>query len=648
MALLTAIACKTAHAIPTVVEEPPLPDAWVADAAAGAADDDDVGDEALTVRFALRQRNIDLMKSLAWNASDPSNEQAYGNFLLPSAIARLVAPAESDVAAVTDWLSSVAEGAIVKERNALITLSTTARAAGALLGTSFRRVVHRVTGQRALRAGPYRLPARVAAALAAEPYGPHGLPLPRSPPPAESAPPRPTAQIAAITPAVLRRVYGIDAAGVVGTGSTKNRNAVAEFEGQTISTSDLTKFFKRFVPGADRNESKVYAYVGDKGATSGDFPGSEATLDIQYIKGVAPKILTEYWYYKPMTFCGDLKRWTTQVLGDDDGPLVHSVSYGYQGNFSTEGAGIGCTPAQRTDLDSDFAKIAAAGITVVVASGDAGSGYLPTQQCAGGAHAMADTALAGHVSARHANLPGGASDCCSLAFIEAGWTFGSNQTCTIYSTVTGQTPSPGATSGVREPEKDVRLFPAWPSSSPWVTAVGATRFRAANTTSGEQIASQAFLSGGGFSWHETAPSSEAATVASYLAHAPQLPPRYTFAAGGRATPDVSALGENYQVVCDGFVAGMQGTSASTPVVAAMASLLNAARLKRGMAPLGLLTPLIWQHPEAFTDVVVGSNAVAAGFEGRSYGFNATAGWDPVTGWGVPDFPALLKIVLSVG
>ena len=31
-------------------------------------------------------------------------------------------------------------------------------------------------------------------------------------------------------------------------------------------------------------------------------------------------------YYQSMEFCGDLKRWTSQILSDDGGPNVHSVS----------------------------------------------------------------------------------------------------------------------------------------------------------------------------------------------------------------------------------------------------------------------------------------------------------------------------------
>jgi tripeptidyl-peptidase-1 len=47
---------------------------------------------------------------------------------------------------------------------------------------------------------------------------------------------------------------------------------------------------------------------------------------------------------------------------------------------------------------------------------------------------------------------------------------------------------------------------------------------------------------------------------------------------GRATPDVSALGEGYQVFVGGKAETVGGTSASSPAFASVVSLLNGARL----------------------------------------------------------------------
>ena len=46
-----------------------------------------------------------------------------------------------------------------------------------------------------------------------------------------------------------------------------------------------------------------------------------------------------------------------------------------------------------------------------------------------------------------------------------------------------------------------------------------------------------------------------------------FPPEGSFDALGRATPDVSALGENFEVVSQGSVLSVDGTSASAPAFA---------------------------------------------------------------------------------
>ena len=74
--------------------------------------------------------------------------------------------------------------------------------------------------------------------------------------------------------------------------------------------------------------------------------------------------------------------------------------------------------------------------------------------------------------------------------------------CTIYPTATkaGTSSEPGIVSGgpVVEPASAIKLYPSWPASSPWVTAVGATRFVNQRPLC-EEMVSDAFGSGGGFS-----------------------------------------------------------------------------------------------------------------------------------------------------
>lgn len=77
---------------------------------------------------------------------------------------------------------------------------------------------------------------------------------------------------------------------------------------------------------------------------------------------------------------------------------------------------------------------------------------------------------------------------------------------------------------------------------------------------------------------------------------------------------------------------VDGTSASTPTMAAVVSLVNDALLAAGKPVLGWLNPWLYQHggSRGFVDVVSGS---AAGC--NTTGFPAAEGWDAVTGFGSP-------------
>ena len=86
-----------------------------------------------------------------------------------------------------------------------------------------------------------------------------------------------------------------------------------------------------------------------------------------------------------------------------------------------------------------------------------------------------------------------------------------------------------------------------------------------------------------------------------------------------------------------------GTSASTPVMAALISLANSARLAAGKPSVGFANPALyaWAGDAAiFHDVAAGQNdCCAGGWQGAAVvccpgnGFRAVAGWDPVTGLG---------------
>jgi subtilase family serine protease len=334
-------------------------------------------------------------------------------------------------------------------------------------------------------------------------------------------------------------------------------------------------------------------------------------------------------------------------------PLVHSVSYGWQGDLSK----IGCKPADLTVVDANLAKLAAKGISIMVSSGDSGSGYTAphSSQCqqpeGGGSNGEA---LVGDIKTTKGVQE--AFECCQLAGSEPGWTFVPGKRrrdgkCTVYKTVTSNTTASSSTiSGRGGAYPKLVLYPSWPASSPWVTSVGATRF-VGQTVGSEEMATDQFGSGGGFSSQfAQSPNAEwqSAAVAKYLTTVDPstLPPADSFPAMGRATPDVSALGEGYQVFVNGKAESVGGTSASSPAFASMVSLLNEARLNAGKPAMGFLNPFLYKNADAFTDVVKGSNKFGRGGDTLPYGYNCSAGWDPATGLGTPKFDKLLAAAMA--
>jgi len=84
---------------------------------------------------------------------------------------------------------------------------------------------------------------------------------------------------------------------------------------------------------------------------------------------------------------------------------------------------------------------------------------------------------------------------------------------------------------------------------------------------------------------------------------------------------------SFAIVENGEITADSGTSASGPVVAAIVSLLNDYRISNGQPPLGFLNPWLYSKGyQGLNDILKGQSE---GCIGR--GFNASTGWDPVTG-----------------
>lgn len=189
--------------------------------------------------------------------------------------------------------------------------------------------------------------------------------------------------------------------------------------------------------------------------------------------------------------------------------------------------------------------------------------------------------------------------------------------------------------------------PAFPSTCPYVTSVGATQVKpntAVTTTNPEQACQTVIYSGGGFSNQFAIPSYQSSAVAAYFK---SYKPTYTATIYNnsqtvRAYPDVAAIGANYVVGVDDGLSLVYGTSASAPVFGAIISLINQQRIAAGKAVVGFINPTLYANPTAFTDIISGGNQGCG-----TPGFTAVAGWDPVTGLGTPIYSKLLKVFMAL-
>jgi len=513
--------------------------------------------------FALKQRNLDQLEETFWAVSNPKNER-YGQHLNSVSLSNLVGASKENVESVVNFLKSegCSDVRIGRSRDFVFAKGVSVPLASKILGLTYHTYRHHSGLSVDASVGPYSLPSNIAdlVDLVTGAVGFPDLAVPMI-----QVNPSPNAG-QDITPSVIRARYNISST-LVGTNSG-NMHAVAEFQAQYYSPADLKQFWNAYVPFAPF--MPVAQVIGQNDPTS---PGIEASLDIEYIMGVAPNITTYFYSLKNFNFWNDLMTWTGELDNETNPPFIHSVSYGSQGDYPTD--------SYRARLNTEFQKLGARGLSIIFASGDSGAG------CEGGG-------------------------------------VNTDKAC------------------------DCTFFPSFPATCPYVTTVGATRFLAGN--SGPEGAVAAFKSGGGFSQYFPTAAYQASAVQMYLGSGVKMPEACAFNASGRATPDVSALGDiHFQVVNGGSVIPVGGTSASAPSFSAVMSLLNDQLLNSGKPVLGFLNTWIYQtasaNPTAFFDVVVGDNINPGCCKsGDESGFETAAGWDPVTGVGTPNFAVLSTLI----
>ena len=392
-----------------------------------------------------------------------------------------------------------------------------------------------------------------------------------------------------VTPSLINSFYQIDSNNASGT-----TQGVFESIGQMYSDSDNQNFMNaNLIPMVTSN------YV----SFAGNFPNfpnnclvpgtcDESMLDMEYLMGIAQNAQTAYY---SMSGTSSFADWILLVSSTSNPPTVLSISYG-----ETE------TPASPS--------------------------YLTQFEGAG-------------LKSLYSN---------SQSFMQKSFNTEAMKLGLRGVTIVVSSGDDGA--NIQDSRTSIRycgISPTFPASSPAVLSVGATQGpekNAAEVGCSSQT-SGTISSGGGFSTFFATPSYQANAVKDYLSK-PGIPPISRFSSFGRAYPDVSLLGNNYQVITSGLIGFVSGTSASAPVVAAMLSLINAARLKSGKPTLGFVNAALYRlanNASIFNDIVLGINNCPASTGNPScctYGFPATTGFDAMTGLGSLNFHFLKDALLT--
>jgi len=538
----------------------------------------------------LPQQNLNILEKIIIERSDP-NSRNYGKWMSQLEIDTLISSNPSEFNPVIDWVHNTINDYTYVRNADNIYYKTNVDNTNTLFNTEiieYRNRYTNVTFYSGRQAG-YFIPMDLA------PYieyilGVGDFPHYRTTPKVKHT----RLDTMYITPLSLQKLYNISDYDAPIMGS----QAVVEFQNdQCFNKKDLDAFLKdNALPKVDISQKDIF---GKCNMTTNN-PDVEATLDIQYQLGVNTNTNQKYvsipeWLYQ----------FANLLYTHPDPPLVNSISYGWAEWDQCDPevfpeCYIGGSPevySRRTNME--FMKLALRGITLVAASGDAGASGRTNEMCVG----------------------------------------------------------------------DKPLNPIFPSSSPYVLSVGGTivvdPVKATGSSSpicqkDKCIGSGAELncnldrcgwtSGGGFSNFFTRPWWQSHLSNQYLNSSARFPPFKYFNKTGRVYPDIALVAHNYLVNVGNNYMAVDGTSASSPSVSGMISILNNLRLSQNKSSVGLVAPLLYNIynncPLCFKDVIEGSNNATENVD-CPYGYHPTKGFDAVYGLGLPNFDTIYNYVKAM-
>lgn len=552
-------------------------------------------DEAILFRIALRppQQRLKLFEQTISVVSDPYHAR-YGQHLRGAQLKNLLRANES-AKAVRDWLaaSGIDEDDIQGD-DEWINFSTTISGAEKLLNTTFQIYRNTIDQRQLVRTLQYSVPKGIAASIDLI------HPTTRFPPirPAHDDIIRATVLgdfavavnsscAGSIVPTCLQELYNMREFDLSSNSSRTGFMGVSGYLKQYAHYADLTKFQQKFYPpatGANFTWTSINGGLLNQSST-GD--STEANLDIQYA--------TSLTYPLPVNF------YSTGGLGflvpDNDQPI------------------------QADNTNEPYLEE----LTYLMNLPD---GQLP------------HTLITSYGEDEQSIPASYAQKVCNM--------FGALGLRGVSVIFSSGDDGVGSACETNDGTNQTRFNPGFPASCPYVTAVGATM------SVGPEVATP--FSGGGFSERWPRPWWQQNAVVAYLGILGNEKWAGLYNTWGRGIPDVAAQGQNFLVINNGFTLGLSGTSCAAPTFASIIALINALKLQSGQSPLGFLNPWLYTHAySALNDITQGGSVGCTGhdkFTGLPTPFvpyaswNATDGWDPVTGLGTPDFQKLLQLAMA--
>lgn len=608
--------------------------------------------ERFTMRFGLKQSNMDRLDDILMAISDPSSP-TYGQHMTPNEVIDTFAPSDETVSTVRDWLvaAGIKSDRIKHTANKLwLEIDVAVHEAESLLKSEYGYYEHAQTGTGHVATTAYHLPQGVSSHVdIVTPTIHFDVPLrdrdfdeverdQKFGKRADTAPvkngnaqvkniigkgqgnpgqPKIGASLGqqlftqlqncdtTITPICLYALYKFAPEIQPKSAAAKNSIGIVEYSPVYVLQSDTTKFIGNYSQNVPKNyQPGVVLIDGAQEVQDHTLTGNaafaaygEGNLDTQYAVALS--------YPTPVTIY--------QVGPSDGSASFNTFLDGVDGSYCTYEGGDDYTMGDpHTTSCGTAPKANVFSTSYAYNEADLSPAY-EARQCS----EYAKLGMQG----------------VSFLFSSGDYGVGGNS---------GQCIDP--TTGAYNDGTSGMFNPSFPGTCPYITSVGATQVNPGSSVlAPESACEQVIYSGGGFSNNFALPSYQAAAVTSWFKNHP--PPygadRFNNTGKSRGFPDISANGANYAVSIEGTYYKVFGTSASCPVVSSIITNLNTARIAVGKGPLGFLNPWLYKNPGMLNDITSGGNQGCG-----TPGFTAVTGWDPVTGLGTPNYPKMLVSALA--